>query len=49
MARRVLESPYRWVDLSLTSVDNPETPRLAARVGGRIYKRYQIYERTVSS
>lgn len=49
MARRVLESPYRWVDLSLTSVDNPETPKLAARVGGRIYKRYQVYERSVQT
>lgn len=45
MARRVLSSPYRWVDLSLTSEDNPETPRLAEKLGGRIYKRYQVYER----
>lgn len=48
MARRILDSPFRWVDLSLTSEDNPETPRIAARVGGRVYKRYQVYSRPVS-
>lgn len=47
MARRILDSPYRWVDLSLTSEDNPETPRIAAQVGGRVYKRYQVYARPV--
>lgn len=43
MARRLREKGYDWVDLSLTSDDNPRTPRLAERVGAYIYKRYQVY------
>lgn len=47
MARRAREKGYEWVDLSLTSDDNPYTPELAARMGGRIYKRYRVYGRKV--
>lgn len=43
MARRAMAKGYRWVDLSLTSEDNPRTPALAQRFGARIYKRYRIY------
>ena len=43
MLHRVRARGYRWVDLSLTAVDNPKTPVLAERMGGRIYKRYQVY------
>jgi GNAT superfamily N-acetyltransferase len=48
MARRAREKGYEWVDLSLTSDDNPYTPGLATRMGGRIYKRYLVYGRKVS-
>jgi len=34
---------FTWVDLSLTSDDNPKTPLLAERLGGVIYKKYQVY------
>ena len=34
---------YKWLDLSLTSEDNPNTPILADRMGARIYKRYRVY------
>lgn len=43
MAKRVLAKGYRWVDLSLTSDDNPYTPALAERVGAKLYKRYRVY------
>lgn len=43
MARRVLNRGYRWVDMSLTSDDNPNTPILAERMGAKIYKRYRVY------
>ena len=48
MARRARAKGYEWVDLSLTSDDNPYTPELAARMGGRIYKRYRVYGKRVS-
>ena len=48
MARRARARGYQWVDLSLTSDDNPYTPELAARMGGRIYKRYRVYGKGVS-
>jgi GNAT superfamily N-acetyltransferase len=47
MAKRARAKGYKWVDLSLTSDDNPYTPALATRMGGRIYKRYRVYGRNV--
>lgn len=44
MAQRAKAKGYQWVDLSLTSDDNPKTPQLATRLGARLYKRYRIYE-----
>jgi len=43
MVKRALPKGYSWVDLSLTSDDNPYTPTLAARAGAKIYKRYRVY------
>jgi GNAT superfamily N-acetyltransferase len=43
MARRVLQRGHRWIDMSLTSEDNPNTPILAERMGAEIYKRYRVY------
>jgi GNAT superfamily N-acetyltransferase len=43
MAKRIRPKGYRWVDMSLTSEDNPNTPILAQRVGAEIYKRYRVY------
>lgn len=43
MAKRARAKGYRWLDLSLTSADNPRTPVLAERFGGRVYKRYRVY------
>ena len=36
-----------WLDLSLTSADNPNTPILAERMGAKVYKRYRVYRRWV--
>jgi GNAT superfamily N-acetyltransferase len=47
MARRARAKGYQWVDLSLTSDDNPYTPGLATRMGARIYKRYRVYGKPV--
>jgi GNAT superfamily N-acetyltransferase len=44
MARRARAKGYQWVDLSLTSDDNPYTPTLAARLGAVLYKRYRVYQ-----
>ena len=43
MAKRLLACGYDWVDLSLTSADNPKTPVLAERMGASIYKRYRVF------
>ena len=44
MARRARARGFKWIDLSLTSDDNPNTPVLAERMGARIYKRYRVYK-----
>jgi len=43
LVRRAKEKGYKWLDLSLTSEDNPNTPILAERMGAKIYKRYRVY------
>ena len=47
MTKRAQEKGYTWIDLSITSEDNPKTPMLAERMGGKIYKRYRVYKREV--
>ena len=44
MTKRARERGYTWIDLSLTSEDNPKTPMLAERMGGKLYKRYRVYK-----
>lgn len=44
MWKRAREWGYEWVDLSLTSDDNPKTPMLATRMGAVEYKRYRVYQ-----
>ena len=43
MVNRARARGYKWIDLSLTAEDNPATPVLAERMGGKIYKRYRAY------
>ena len=47
MLARARARGYRWVDLSLTSADNPRTPILAERLGAHIYKRYRVYRKPI--
>ena len=49
MARRARARGYEWIDLSVTSADNPYTPYLAERFGARLYKRYRVYQRPVDT
>ncbi len=44
MLKRAQANDYEWIDLSLTSEDNPKTPVLAERLGGKLYKRYRVYQ-----
>ena len=48
MARRARRKGYSWVDLSLTSEGNPQTPVIAERAGAVQYKRYQVYRRAIA-
>ena len=43
MIRRAMEKGFSWLDCSLTSVENPNTPELAKHLGCEIYKRYRVY------
>jgi len=43
MYQRALARGYKWIDGSLTSDDNPNTPALGSRFGAKIYKRYRAY------
>jgi GNAT superfamily N-acetyltransferase len=47
MARRAKAKGFKWLDLSLTSEDNPNTPVLAERMGAREYKRYRVYRHMI--
>jgi len=47
MVRRLVDCGYTWVDLSLTSDDNPNTPILAEHMGAKIYKRYRVYRKAL--
>jgi GNAT superfamily N-acetyltransferase len=49
MARRARAKGFQWIDLSLTSADNPYTPDLAKRMGARIYKRYRVYGKQIAA
>jgi GNAT superfamily N-acetyltransferase len=43
LGRRAKAKGFKWLDLSLTSEDNPHTPILAERMGATVYKRYRVY------
>lgn len=48
LRRRARERGYRWADLSMTSLENPnKTVTLATRLGAREYKRWRVYKRDV--
>lgn len=45
MAKRGMAKGYKWVDLSLTGDENPDTWPLAHHIGAKIYKRYRFYKK----
>jgi GNAT superfamily N-acetyltransferase len=47
LALRARAKGYQWLDLSITSEDNPNTPMLAKRLGAEVYKRYRVYRLTL--
>ena len=43
LLKRILDKGYTWLDLSITSLDNPTSVLLAENHGAEIYKRWQVY------
>ncbi len=43
MGLAVVRKGYTWLDLSLTNELNPQTNKLARRVGAKVYRRYHEY------
>lgn len=43
IARAVMRKGYTWADGSLTGETNPQTNKIAQRLGARVYRRYRIY------
>ena len=43
MAKAVIRKGYTWIDGSLTGETNPQTNKIAARLGAYVYKRYREY------
>ncbi|MGC9522472.1 MAG: GNAT family N-acetyltransferase [Anaerolineae bacterium] len=45
MAKRARAKGFEWVDLSITSMDNPQTVLMGQHMGAEIYKRWRVYTR----
>ena len=43
MYQRAREKGYQWIDMSITSADNPTSVLTAEKLGAEIYKRWQVY------
>ena len=43
MYQRAREQGYKWIDMSITSADNPTSVLTAEKLGAEIYKRWQVY------
>jgi len=43
LVKRAMAKGFTWTDLSITSIDNPNTIILAEHMGAEIYKRWQIF------
>ena len=48
MTQRAIAKGYKWLDLSLTGEDNPDTWDIAHHMGAKIYKRYRFYRKDLS-
>lgn len=47
MGGRAIAKGYRWMDLSLTGEDNPDTWDIAHHMGAAVYKRYRFYRKEI--
>jgi GNAT superfamily N-acetyltransferase len=47
LLKRAKAKGYRWADLSITGVENPNSVILAKHLGARIYKRWQVYRKFI--
>ncbi len=45
MGKAVIRKGYTWIDASLTNETNPQTNKLAPRLGAYVYRRYREYRR----
>jgi len=48
MYHRAQEQGYKWIDMSITSADNPTSVLTAEKLGAEIYKRWQVYHYPIS-
>jgi GNAT superfamily N-acetyltransferase len=48
MGKAVISKGYTWIDLSLTGENNPQTNKLARRLGASVYRRYRDYKLKLS-
>jgi GNAT superfamily N-acetyltransferase len=46
-ATRAKERGYSWIDMSITSADNPTSVLTAEKMGAEIYKRWQVYHHPI--
>ncbi len=44
LAQRIMDRGCPWVDLSVTSQDNPNSMLIAENHGAKVYKRWQVYQ-----
>ncbi|MBN1810982.1 MAG: GNAT family N-acetyltransferase [Anaerolineae bacterium] len=47
MAKRTRAKGYKWIDLSITSEENPQTPLIGEHMGAKIYKRWRVYRLSI--
>lgn len=46
--KKAREQGYEWIDMSITSADNPTSVLTAEKLGAEIYKRWQVYHYPIS-
>jgi len=44
MGKALVRKGYEWIDASLTNEFNPQTNKLATRLGAYVYRRYREYQ-----
>ncbi len=49
LGRRAAAKGYQWADLSMTAEDNTDTYPLAHHMGAKVYKRYRLYRKVLTT